>query len=320
MDVGLGCDRIGGARASRRGFFRRACGRVRTGDQVSSRSPAKQPQRPLDRLTDDDTLLRAARCCPRDSPVAESRSANAPSNRSAPRALPAPTARGPDRNPPGSGDAHSPAFAAGTSNWALNFGRNSSSKNVLAAARSRISTDARPSPGDPAACHSSAPRDPSPADSAPESARPPTPPSPGQTAFAALFPPKSPPSLAPDRSIDAVLVHVQRPWQAVLPHVVARTSRRRVPRFVLEEPRVDPARRVVDHHHQHRPAAATLEPVVMRAVHLHQLPAVLLPGATTTMRLPRPSPLPQSASSNQRRSVSPAPPTCLPPPDTPPPA
>jgi hypothetical protein len=62
-------------------------------------------------------------------------------------------------------------------------------------------------------------------------------------------------------------------------------ERRRL-RLFLEESRHDPARRVVDHHHQHRPATATLEPVVMRAVHLHQLPKTLLPRTPPPMLLP----------------------------------
>jgi hypothetical protein len=90
-----------------------------------------------------------------------------------------------------------------------------------------------------------------------------------------------------------VAIDVQGSRQPVQLHVRTQRCRRRIPRLVLEEAGEDAARGVVDHHHQHGCTAASLKPIVMRAVQLQQLTVVLATRPATTVQLAAPLSLPQ---------------------------
>jgi hypothetical protein len=76
--------------------------------------------------------------------------------------------------------------------------------------------------------------------------------------------------------------------------VLAEHRHGRSRRLALEELRMSPVRRVVDHDHHRRPAETTLEPVVFRAVHLNQFPPVFPTRTPLTMRRTAPSRRPPS--------------------------
>ena len=104
---------------------------------------------------------------------------------------------------------------------------------------------------------------------------------------------------------NAVPIHVQRPRQTTLVHVVTHHRHCRLRRLRFEELRLDPVRRVVDHHHQHCPGPPTLEPIVMRSVHLNQLAEHRTTRSPRSMGRAATARLPSSFSvTNQRRSVA----------------
>jgi hypothetical protein len=67
------------------------------------------------------------------------------------------------------------------------------------------------------------------------------------------------------------------------------------------EPRQRPARRVVDHHPQHAPGPATLEPVVVAPVHLHQRAQARPPRPPAPVLPTLPPTLPKPTRPRQRR-------------------
>ena len=95
--------------------------------------------------------------------------------------------------------------------------------------------------------------------------------------------------------VDAVPIRVQLCGQTMRPRPLLQNRHCRQRRLALEKPRHRQARRVVDHHHQHARPTETLKPVVMRTVHLNQLPqagptfttATLGRRLATTMSQPR---------------------------------
>ena len=89
-------------------------------------------------------------------------------------------------------------------------------------------------------------------------------------------------------------VHIERSRQALSRGIPLQHLEGRRWGLFLKESRVNPACRVVDHHHQHRLLTPALEPVVMRTIHLHHFAKVLLPLTAATMHLHSPLTCPQA--------------------------